>query len=147
MTKSTRGIIIAECMALSCRGPGLGCRPLPRVTDRLFYAVRWLPLDAHMYARDKRRMRMLARPVRSCILYMRDSPFDINVNSVWSFAFILAADLSRCEEYDSALSWEYNFTFLAKKFHWSSRLDTLRISRCRPLFFYWIENLLVYIIC
>lgn len=39
MTKSTRSIIIAECMALSCRGPGLGCRPLPRVTDRLFYAV------------------------------------------------------------------------------------------------------------
>lgn len=39
MTKSTRSIIIAECMALSSRGPGLGCRPLPRVTDRLFYAV------------------------------------------------------------------------------------------------------------
>lgn len=39
MTKSTCSIIIAECMALSCRGPGLGCRPLPRVTDRLFYAV------------------------------------------------------------------------------------------------------------
>jgi len=145
MTKSTRGIIIAECMALSCRGPGLGCRPLPRVTDRLFYAVRWLPLDAHMYARDKRRMRMLARPVGSCILYMRDSPFDINVNSAWSFAFILAADLSRCEEYDSALSWEYNFTFfLAKKFS-IGLLAWIRYAFLdADVYFYWIEYLLIY---
>lgn len=44
MTKNTCGIIIA-CTALSRRGPGLGCRPLPRVTDRLFSGAWWLPLD------------------------------------------------------------------------------------------------------